>query len=221
MNYMKKFRIILVLLVITCACFGGYIFNDYLNAPKIAPEDLIEVFTPGSGNITAETIIKGVNQENKIISTHVSLSCEIKIEEKYFDLNILKKSQVLKFYGTALYTVNLENLAPRDISINEDSVRIYIDKPELYALNLDAEQTVINRVERGLLSFGSIKIAPEDYKNMQATALAKMNDQLNGEDIKILTETNAKQAAADLFCAVLAAISDNSGGNFMLELEFR
>jgi len=215
-----KFKIVIFLLIITGSCFAGYIFNDYLNTPIIRQEPDWEIYTPGDykNNINAETIIRGVNAENKIISTAVNLSCEIKVDESFFDLNIFSKSQVLRFYGTALYTVSLENLSKRDIFIGETFVKIYIDKPELYALNLDAEKTIIDRINRGLLSFGAIKIKPEDYKSMQVLALAGMREQINGEDIKILSEENAKKAAADLFQSVLSLLSEEA---MAVEVAFR
>ena len=223
-----KFKIIVALLIITGSCFAGYIFNDYLNAPEIRQEPDWEIYTPGNykNDITAETIIRGVNAENKIISTSVNLSCEIKLDERVLDLNILSKSQVLRFYGTALYTINLDNLSKRDIFVGEAFVKIYIDKPELYALNLDAEKTIIDRIERGLLSFGAIKIKPEDYKSMQELALDKMREQLGGEDIKIISEENAKKSAAELFQHILSLLSREDGTedgteNMTVEIAFR
>jgi len=223
-----KFKIILALLIIIGSCFAGYIFNDYLNVPEIRQEPDWEIYTPGNykNDITAETIIRGVNAENKIISTSVNLSCEIKLDERVLDLNILSKSQVLRFYGTALYTINLDNLSKRDIFVGEAFVKIYIDKPELYALNLDAEKTIIDRIERGLLSFGAIKIKPEDYKSMQELALDKMREQLGGEDIKIISEENAKKSAAELFQHILSLLSREDGTedgteNMTVEIAFR
>ena len=203
----NKFKIILCTLIIIGSCFGGYILNDYLNKPQINQEPEREIYTPReNNNITAQSIIKGISSENKIISTAVSLSCEIKISESFFDLNILSKSQVLKFYGTALYTIDLANLSGRDIFIGENFIKIYIDKPELYALNLDAEQTVADRVERGLLSFGAIKISPEDYKSIQVLALEKMAEQLKGDDIILISEEQAKKSAADLFGSIITIV---------------
>ena len=207
---MRKFKIILVLLIITGSIFGGYVFNDYLNTPIVRQEPEWETFTPGEEpeNITAETVIRGVTAENRIISTSVSLSCEIRIEESFFDLNIMRRSQVLRFHGTALYTISLENLSERDVHIGEHYIRVYIGRPELYALNLDAEKTIIDRVERGILSFGAITMTPEDYKRMQVLALEQMREQISGEDIRRISEENAKRAAGDFFRALLDILSD-------------
>lgn len=204
----KKYSVIMFLLIIIGSSFGGYLLNDYLNTPRNVPEIHWEVYSPGSyrNNLTAETVIQGINAENEIISTSVNLSSEIKIDESYFDLNILRRTQVLKFYGTALYTINLGNLSESDIYISEDFIRVSISKPELYSLNLNAEKTIVDRVNRGLLSFGAIRIRPEDYRYMQILALSQMREQLRGEDIRFLTETNAKKAADELFQSVLAVL---------------
>ena len=222
----RKPRVILFLLIIIGSLFGGYVFNDYLNTPKYAPEVHHNVYRPGSyrNTLTAETIIQGVSAENKIISTSVDLSSEIRIDESRFDLNILRKTQVLKFHGTALYTVSLENLSERDVYISdsESYIRVYIDRPELYSLNLNAEKTIVDRVHRGLLSFGAIRITPEDYRHIQTLALSQMREQLGGEDILFLTETNAKNAAAEIFESVLAALLLAGDGVLpvpMLEIE--
>jgi hypothetical protein len=219
-----KFKIIVSLLAVTFACFGGYILNDFINSPKETDgADLNHiVYTPGEQNnideLTAETIVKGVNAESEIISASVNLSCEITVDETYFDLEIFKKTQVLKFYGTALYTVNLKTLSRHDVHIGEDFIKIYIEKPVLFALNLDTEKTIIERAERGLLRFGGIKIAPEDYKEIQLAAISKMTAQLDGDDIKVLTEETAKKAAEELFQSVLSVISEK---HFNVEFDFK
>jgi hypothetical protein len=186
------------------------------------PEPEWDIYTPGNytadNHITAETIIKGVAAENKIISTSVNLSCEIKIEEAYFDLNIFRKSQVLWFHGTALYTISLENLSEQDIYIGESFIKVYIEKPELYALNLNAEKTIAERVQRGILRFGNIEITPEDYKTMQVLAISQMNEQLGGEDIKLITRENAKKAADDFFQSVLSLLTEE---DMTVEINFK
>lgn len=219
----RKSRLILFLLIITGSLFGGYILNDYLNTPRGAPEPVREVYRPGSyrNTLTAETVINGVNSENKIISTSVNLSSEIKIDESHFDLNIMRRTQILRFHGTALYTVSLENLSEGDVYIGENFIRVYVQRPELYSLSLNAEDTVIGRIHRGLLSFGAIRIRPEDYAHMQTLALSQMREQLGGADIRFLTETNAKKAVADLFRAVLYVLTDDTGETVRAEVAFR
>jgi len=215
-----KFKLILFLLIFIGSIFAGYILNDYLNTPIIRQEPDWEIYTPGDykNNITAETIIRGVSADNQIISTSINLSCEIKIEESLFDLNMLSKSQVVRFYGTALYTVNLESLSKRDIFIGETFIKIYISRPELYALNLDAEKTIIDRIEHGFLSFGAIKVTPEDYKSMQVLAIARMREQVGGDDIIIISEANAIKAAAELFQSVLSLLTED---DMTVEVAFR
>lgn len=212
-NFMKKAVIIAlaVCLVIALSCFGGYLLNDQFNRPDPLEEDTRNdnVYKPGSVDTEAdisEILVKGVLKECRLITTEIYLNCDITIDESYYELDIFKKRQKLTFYASALFSVDLEGFTADDIFFaeNKKTAYIYIEKPQLAFITVDNDKTVINKTEKGLLRFGEIKITPESYNEIESEAIKKMTEQINNEEVKILSEYNAGIAIKDLFLNILS-----------------
>lgn len=227
---MKKMIIIalVVSLVISVSCFCGYILNDRINYQEPAEEDTLDnnIYKPGSmGSIDTEAeiseiLVKGVQKECRLITTEIYLNCDITIDESYYDLDLFKKRQKLIFYATALFSVELEAFSADDISFaeNEKTAYIYIEKPRLVCVSVDNEKTIINKTEKGLFRFGEIKITPESYNEVEIEAVKKMTEQINTEEMKILSEYNARTSVKDLFINILSV---TSYGDYEIIVEYK
>ena len=131
------------------------------------------------------------------------------IDAGLFNLEIFSKSQILVYYGTAVYTVDLSEISASDITYNSTTGKVTIRIPhaKLEPINLHPEDMEIGNTEKGLLAFGDIKLTYEEQKKIASMAIEVMEEELAEQQISLEADKFAKQAVWELFQPVISNVS--------------
>ena len=134
------------------------------------------------------------------------------------NIKIFEKNQIITYHGTATYTVDLSRVLENDVKLNEDdkTITLYIPHCEMEKINIPEDEMEFGDVTKGLLAFGDIKLTPEQNRDIQAAARAKMEEKL--EETKAINQADrfAKMSVWEMYQPVVSGVSPE----YTLEVEF-
>lgn len=133
-------------------------------------------------------------------------------------LKIFSKSQVLTFYGTAIYTVDLSKLNKDSIEYDKSTgkVTLYVPRPELTTLDVPPEKIQAGEVQKGKLAFGEVNMTAEQTKEVATAAKEKMRRRLEDENVIADAE---KMAISNIWSLYQPTVSNVKAG-CTLEVKF-
>ena len=136
-----------------------------------------------------------------------------------FNLGMFTKNQVITYYGTAVYTVDLSKLSKSDIVFNEEEKMITLKIPHAKQeeINIPEDKIQFSDPERGLLAFGDIKATPEQIMKVQAGARQKMQDKLDADNVLETADRFAKLAVWEMYSPIVKGVAKD----YSLEVEFK
>lgn len=125
-----------------------------------------------------------------------------------FDLSVFTKNQVITYYGTVVYTVDLSSISRSDISFDEEQkiVTLKIPHAEQGEINIPENKIQIGDTTKGLLAFGEIKLTEEERLEVQAGAREKMQEKLNEQNVQETADKFAKLVVWETYSPIVKAI---------------
>ncbi|MBQ8069026.1 MAG: DUF4230 domain-containing protein [Solobacterium sp.] len=184
--------------VIVVIAFG--IYDNYF---RTEPTHTISVEDHGSILPHTEAEISDVvlgesRKKQELVVYEQDLSASQTITTGILDLDIFRKTKEIKSYGTAIYVVDLSSLNEDDISYDASAslVTVHVPHAALKTVTLNAEKTEFSDVEHGLLTWGDIKLTPEQQNLLTQELQA---------DSSILTKADlsAEESLKELYSTVL------------------
>ena len=136
-----------------------------------------------------------------------------------FNLSVFTKNQVITYYGTVVYTVDLSSLSKSDISYDEETkiVTLKIPHAQQGEINIPENKIQVGDTTRGLLAFGEMNFTMEQRNEVQAGAREKMQEKLNEQNAQETADKFAKLVVWETYSPIIKAI----GKDVSLEVEFR
>lgn len=136
-----------------------------------------------------------------------------------FNLSVFTKNQVITYYGTVVYTVDLSGLRKSDIRYDEEQkiVTLKIPHAEQGEINIPEDKIHVGDTTRGLLAFGEMNFTIEEQKEVQAGAREKMQQKLDEQNVQETADKFAKLVVWETYSPIIKAI----GKEVSLEVEFR
>lgn len=136
-----------------------------------------------------------------------------------FNLSVFTKNQVITYYGTVVYTVDLSGLRKSDIRYDEEQkiVTLKIPHAEQGEINIPEDKIHVGDTTRGLLAFGEMNFTIEEQKEVQAGAREKMQQKLDEQNVQEIADKFAKLVVWETYSPIIKAI----GKDVSLEVEFR
>lgn len=127
---------------------------------------------------------------------------------KILDIDLLNKSKTIKYEGTGLFVVPLDNLKKQDVVQDNDNktVTIKIDHAQLQAIDIDPNKINIGDTKRGLFAFGDIKLIVEDYWEIEKEVRTRLEDKFNTADNGQKADENALKMVKEIYEPVVQAI---------------
>ena len=184
--------------------------------PEITPVEDHDVTLDNNGilGFTAadfEEAVLGKSQMQQLLivdEQEVSVTSII-TQAGLFNWDITSKTINETIYGTGTYTVDLSQITRDDIIFDKDlyTVIIHVPYPELHAVTFDPEKTQIGDMKKGWLAFGDIKLTPEEQKEFETAAVAKLTARLNEQECFDTAARFARLAAYELYQPVISAVS--------------
>ena len=126
-----------------------------------------------------------------------------------FNWAIFSKNQLITYHGTVVYTVDLSELKPTDIVMDEENKTIILKIPHVQQeeINIPEEDIQFGDVNKGMLAFGDIKATPEQIAEVQKEARQKMQDKLNSENTIATADRLAKLAVWEIYSPIIKGVS--------------
>lgn len=168
------------LLMLACLVIGFFVAYMLFVAPKGGNHPWVIAKTSDSSKkfITKETLVNEIKQKQKLITTEVSLSEKITIDNSWGSLAIFKKIQNINFVGTGTYSLDLSSLNSNNVSIQSNTISIKVPKPSVEMVKIDPNKTQFEPTENGLFRFGDIKLSTEDHETLTRDVEDRMKDKM-------------------------------------------
>lgn len=134
------------------------------------------------------------------------------------NLKVFSKNQLITYHGTAIYVVDLRKMKESDIELDEETmtVTLHIPHAQMNPINIPSEEIEFGDVNRGVLSFGDMKVTPEAMAKVETEAKNKMLEKL--EDSNAIEEADrfARLTVLELYQPVIK----NVANTYSVEIEF-
>ena len=208
----------LLLLAILVAALFLYPRVQSFFSPKIdfsAPDSLSGLLpdeTMGYNKIDFSNAILG---ESRTKSDFVVLEQDVtvtsRVSQALANLALFEKSQVIRSYGTGVYTVDLSKLDESDIIADEAlaSVKIQIPHAVLSYVTVDLDKTEYEETQKALFAFGEIKLTSEQTNLLEQNIEIAMHEQLSTEQMQQKADTHALTQVRALFEPIVQSLASN------------
>lgn len=207
---------LIILIVIVLVCLAGYgihkkIASRNVTVDPVADHDTTldnkKIFGFKAADF-AEPILGDAVQQKLMIVEERSASVNTTITDAGFlNWGIFNKTQLLTYYGTGSYTVDLSKLSESDISLKDYVITVKIPHAELHSVSFDPSRTQIGDTEHGWLAFGSISLTADKTKKVEENAVEKLTSALNTSECLSEADRFARMSVTEEFQKLVSAIS--------------
>ena len=134
-----------------------------------------------------------VLEQDVTVSTRVS--------QALANLALFEKSQVVRSYGTGVYTVDLSKLSAANVGYDSklNLVTITIPHAALAYVTVDVEKAEFEETKKALFAFGEIKLTNEQLNLLEQNIQDAMKEQLISTDMLAKADTAALSQLQKLF----------------------
>ena len=159
----------------------------------------IDYSDPGLGESRTKSDFVVLEQDIEV-STRVS--------QALANLALFEKSQVIRSFGTGVYTVDLSKLTADDITFDPklNLVTITIPHAALAYVTVDVEKTEFEETKKALFAFGEIKLTNEQMNLLEQNIQSAMQEQLVSADLLAKADTAALSQVLHLLEPVVKAL---------------
>lgn len=217
---------LIILIVIVLVCLAGYgihkkIASRNVTVDPVADHDTTldnkKIFGFKAADF-AEPILGDAVQQKLMIVEERSASVNTTITDAGFlNWGIFNKTQLLTYYGTGSYTVDLSKLSEDDISLKDYVITVKIPHAELHSVSFDPSRTQIGDTEHGWLAFGSISLTADKTKKVEENAVEKLTSALNTSECLSEADRFARMSVTEEFQQLVSVISPV----YRVEVEFQ
>lgn len=199
----KLKRKILFFFIIIIICLSSFLFLKNISNKK--SNISLPVINPISNSkfISEESLIKRINNVNKLITLELELSQVVTIDQSYANLDILKKYKRIKFYSDCSYYIDLSNITKEDLVFDEELniLNLTIPNPRVYKININKDKLEEETSVNGFLRFGEIKLTTEEFKDLELEVITTIEEKLNDkplfDEAKLKTKVSIENLIKD------------------------
>ncbi len=157
-----------------------------------------------------DAVLGGASEHQELIVFEQELSIPTTLTKSGLgNLAIFSKMKNITYYGTGVYTVDLSRMDSDHILVDEDDqvVTILIPHTVLQYVNAELEKTEFEETDKGLLSFGDIKLTPEETGILETAVLSAMRERLDAPDMYAEADRFATLKTWEIFQPLITAVS--------------
>ena len=166
-----------------------------------------------------DAVLGGASEHQELIVFEQELSIPTTLTKSGLgNLAIFSKMKNITYYGTGVYTVDLSRMDSDHILVDEDDqvVTILIPHTVLQYVNAELEKTEFEETDKGILSFGEIKLTPEETGILETAVLTAMRERLDAADMYREADRFATLKTWEIFQPLVTAVSPA----YKVEMEF-
>lgn len=199
--YKLKIKLVIILIVVIMF-FPIFLFLKNLYSIKNISFPVINPVNT-SKFISEESLVKRINNVNKLITLELELTQIVTIDQSYGNLDILKKYKRIKFYSNCSYYIDLSQITKDDLFYSEDLniLNLTIPSPNIYNISIDKEKSNEETSVNGFLRFGEIKLTTEEFKTLELEVIKTLEEKLNTpplfDEAKVKTKVSIENLIKD------------------------
>jgi len=168
--------------------------------------------TMGYSKFDFSNAILGESREKSdFVVLEQDVTVTTRVSQALANLALFEKSQVIRSYGTGVYTVDLSLLSAADISLDSDLKQITITIPHtaLSYVTVDVEKTEFEETKKALFAFGEIKLTNEQLNLLEQNIQDAMTEQLSSADMLAKADSQALTQVQKLFDPIVRSIASD------------
>lgn len=131
-----------------------------------------------------------------------------RVSQALANLALFEKSQVIRSFGTGVYTVDLSKIAAADVVFDAEShlVTVQIPHAALSYVTVDVEKTEFEETKKALFAFGEIKLTNEQLNLLEQNIQDAMKETLGSAEMLAKADTTALSQVQALFTPIVQSI---------------
>ncbi len=208
-------RIAVVLIVVLAVLFLIPRVRAFLtpNVEISIPESLSDLLPDeemGYNRIDFSNAILGESREKSdFVVLEQDVSVTTRVSQALANLALFEKYQIIRSYGTGVYTVDLSALSESDVSVDEtlQVVTVSIPHAKLAYVTVDIESTEYEETEKALFAFGEIKLTNEQLNLLEQSVDEAMRLQLESDEMLEKADVHAISQVQSLLEPIVQSLA--------------
>lgn len=168
--------------------------------------------TMGYSKIDFSDAILGESRtKSDFVVLEQDVSVSTRVSQALANLALFEKSQIIRSYGTGVYTVDLSKLSANEIDFDSkrNLVTITIPHSVLSYVTVDVEKTEFEATKKALFAFGEIKLTNEQLNLLEQNIQDAMKEQLDSADRFAKADTAALSQVQKLFEPIVKTVDSS------------
>lgn len=166
--------------------------------------------TMGYNKIDFSNAVLGESREKSdFVVLEQDVTVTSRVSQALANLALFEKSQIIRSYGTGVYSVDLSTLTEQDVAVDESLTTVTISIPHaaLAYITVDLEKTEYEETEKALFAFGEIKLTSEQTNILEQSIDDAMRVQLTSDEMLQKADAHAISQTQQLFEPVIQAVA--------------
>lgn len=180
-----------------------------------APESLSALLPDETMGYSRFDFSNGILGESREKSEFVVLEQDVsvtsRVSQALANLALFEKSQLIRSYGTGVYTVDLSKLKEDDVALDNEqkTVTVTIPHATLCYLTVDVDKTEYEETQKAIFAFGDIKLTNEQMGLLEQSIQDAMRAELETADMLAKADAFAVTQVQKLFLPLVQAVADD------------
>ena len=178
-----------------------------------APESLSALLpdeTMGYSRFDFSNAILGESREkSEFVVLEQDVSVTSRVSQALANLALFEKSQLIRSYGTGVYSVDLSKLTENDVALDNElkTVTVTIPHAALSYLTVDVDKTEYEETQKAIFAFGEIKLTNEQMGLLEQSIQDAMRAELETADMLAKADASAIAQVQKLFLPLVQAVA--------------
>jgi len=157
----------------------------------------------------SDAILGESREKSDFVVLEQDVSVTSRVSQALANLALFEKYQIIRSFGTGVYTVDLSGLSADDVSLDEtlQTVTVSIPHAVLAYVTVDIESTEYDETEKALFAFGEIKLTNEQLNLLEQSVDEAMRVQLESDEMMATADEYAVTQVQSLFEPIVQSVA--------------
>jgi len=166
----------------------------------------------GYTTVELKEMIAGKAREKKeLIIYEQDFEASVDYTDMLWNIDWFAKTQTVHMYGTASYTVDLDEVGEDDVTVDEIDRKIIVTIPHaaFRSIEMDYDKTTFDDIERKIFGWGDIKLNSEQQNLVQKSMQEAMEEEASSQSAIERADEAARKQVSELYSDFLKGVDLN------------
>lgn len=206
---------LVAIIIIALLAFAAYLAWPHIQE-AMAPEQQAPASSQLDSGIMNKTevfdnaILGEARQKQELIVWEQDVEVESQLTTALADLDIFRKTKVVRSFGTGVYTVDMGKVNEDAITVDEETheITLLIPRTQLQYITKDLKATEFEDTQRSIFGFGDIKLTQEQQNQLEQHIEDSMRTELETVDCFDAADSAALLVVYDVYQPLITEIDD-------------